>query len=55
MVLSLALAYMLSADWPASGLWAVGFLVGIKLIFAGMSIVMVGGAQAVVADAIDQA
>jgi uncharacterized membrane protein HdeD (DUF308 family) len=36
---TLALAVMIGAQWPLSGLWAVGTLVGIHLLFAGTSLI----------------
>ena len=40
--LSVVLGFMLLQDWPLSGLWAVGTLVGINLIFSGAALVSVG-------------
>ena len=34
-LVSLVLGWMIYADWPLSGVWAVGILVGIRLVFAG--------------------
>jgi uncharacterized membrane protein HdeD (DUF308 family) len=39
-VLSLILGAMIWAQWPASGLWVIGLLVGIQLLFTGWSLVM---------------
>jgi len=36
------LGFLLLREWPLSGLWAVGTLVGINLVFAGFSLVSVG-------------
>jgi len=36
---SIVLAYMIWREWPFSGQWAIGMLVGIRLIFAGWSII----------------
>jgi len=33
---------MIAVEWPMSGAWAVGTLVGIALIFDGWSLVMAG-------------
>jgi hypothetical protein len=38
------LGFLLLKEWPLSGLWAVGTLVGINLLFAGFSIIAVGSA-----------
>ncbi len=43
-VLSVILGYMLLSQWPWSGLWAVGTLVGINLLFSGFSLVAIGSA-----------
>ncbi len=42
--LGVILGYMLLSEWPLSGLWAVGTLVGINLLFSGFSIVAIGSA-----------
>jgi uncharacterized membrane protein HdeD (DUF308 family) len=42
--LGVILGFMLLKEWPLSGLWAVGTLVGINLIFSGFSIIAVGSA-----------
>jgi len=41
-VASVVLAVLLWRQWPASGAYAVGMLVGIRLIFSGWSIAMLG-------------
>ena len=43
-IASVILGFMLLRDWPLSGLWAVGTLVGINLIFSGATMVSVGSA-----------
>jgi uncharacterized membrane protein HdeD (DUF308 family) len=39
-VLSLVLGVMIWAQWPAAGLWVIGLLVGIQLLFTGWSMLM---------------
>ncbi len=41
-ILSLVLAGMIIYEWPVSGLWAIGVLVGVRLIFAGWSMIALG-------------
>lgn len=41
-IVSVILAVMIWNQWPLSGAWAVGVLVGIQLIFAGMTMITVG-------------
>ncbi|WP_051710025.1 HdeD family acid-resistance protein [Andreprevotia chitinilytica] len=36
-IITTLLGFMLSAQWPASGLWAIGTLVGISFVFNGIS------------------
>ena len=43
-VLSVILGFMLLREWPLSGLWAVGTLIGINLMFSGFSIIAIGSA-----------
>ena len=40
--LSVLLGFMLLREWPLSGLWAVGTLVGINLIFSGVAMLSIG-------------
>ena len=39
-ILSVILGLMIWAKWPASGLWVIGLLIGIQLLFTGWSLVM---------------
>ena len=41
-VISLLLGIMIWRQFPLSGAWAVGVLVGIRLIFAGWTMIMLG-------------
>ncbi|MCK5529288.1 MAG: HdeD family acid-resistance protein [Kiritimatiellae bacterium] len=41
---SLILGVMIWRRWPLSGLWAIGVLVGIKILFAGWSMLFLGAA-----------
>ena len=43
-VIALVIAAMILEAWPASSVWAIGTLVGINMIFSGISRLMVGGA-----------
>jgi uncharacterized membrane protein HdeD (DUF308 family) len=40
----LVLGILLLWEWPLSGVWAIGTLVGINLIFTGFSVVSIGSA-----------
>jgi uncharacterized membrane protein HdeD (DUF308 family) len=42
--MSLLLGFLLLKEWPLTGLWAIGTLVGINLLFAGFSMISVGSA-----------
>ena len=46
-VASVVLAVLLWRQWPASGAYVVGMLVGIRLIFSGWSIAMLGMLSAI--------
>jgi uncharacterized membrane protein HdeD (DUF308 family) len=39
-LITLALAVMIWVHWPSSSIWAIGTLVGVSLIFSGMTRVM---------------
>jgi uncharacterized membrane protein HdeD (DUF308 family) len=42
--MGVVLGILLLKEWPLSGVWAIGTLVGINLLFAGMSIISIGSA-----------
>jgi uncharacterized membrane protein HdeD (DUF308 family) len=44
-LLSLALGIMIYAQWPSSSLWILGLFLGIDLIFAGWTLVMLSMAS----------
>lgn len=41
-ILSLVLGVMIWSQFPLSGAWAIGLLVGINLVFSGWSLIMIG-------------
>ena len=43
-LVSVLLSYMISNQWPLSGAWAVGVLVGVQLIFSGITMITLGSA-----------
>jgi uncharacterized membrane protein HdeD (DUF308 family) len=47
--MGVVLGFLLLREWPLSGLWAIGTLVGINLLFSGLSIISVGAAARSVA------
>jgi len=38
------LGFLLLREWPLSGLWAIGTLAGVNLVFSGFSMISVGSA-----------
>lgn len=48
-IVSVLLAVLIWRQWPVSGTWAIGLLVGIKLLFAGWAVVALGAATGSVA------
>ena len=50
-VLSLLLGLMIWRQFPVSGIWALGTLVGIQLVFSGWTLIAVGGMARDAADA----
>ena len=44
-LLSMILAWLLWRQWPLSGAWAVGVLVGVELLFTGLALVAVAQAS----------
>ena len=43
-LVSVALGVMLAMQWPVSGLWFIGFAVGVDLLFHGWALLMFGAA-----------
>jgi len=41
-IVSLLLGIMLWRQWPLSGAWAVGVLIGVRILFTGWSMVALG-------------
>ncbi len=53
-IASVFLACFLWSDWPVSGQYAVGILIGIRLIFTGWTMAMIGAVGDAVSDEIEQ-
>jgi len=53
-IASIVLAYLLWREWPVSSQYAVGILVGIRLIFTGWSMAMLGAVGESVSDEIER-
>jgi uncharacterized membrane protein HdeD (DUF308 family) len=51
---TIALGWMILKGWPVSGVWAVGILVGVRLLFAGMTMLTMGTAGRQVAKTMQQ-
>ncbi len=52
-IVSLLLAFLIWRQWPTSAAWFVGVVVGVRLMFAGWGMLMIGSVQAAVADTIE--
>ena len=48
-VMGVLLGFLLLREWPLSGTWAIGTLVGVNLVFSGFSMISVGSAARSVA------
>lgn len=53
-VASIVLAVLLWRQWPASGTYAIGMLLGIRLIFTGWSIAMLGMVGDAAVDSVEE-
>ena len=51
-IITVLLAGMIWWEWPLSGAWAIGVLLGVRLIFSGLSIIMLGSVGASVGNKI---
>jgi len=54
-IVSIVLGVMIWRQFPLSGVWAIGVLLGIKLLFGGMIMVATGSTVRAVAGAMDTA
>jgi len=54
-IASVVLAVLMWRQWPATGAFAIGLFLGIRLIFTGWSIAMLGAAADAVVDVVEQA
>jgi len=52
-IVSVLLAIMVWRQWPLSGLWLIGVLVGVKLMFMGWMLVAIGGTARAVASSME--
>ena len=52
-IVSVILGIMIWRQWPLSGAWAVGVLVGIRMLMSGFELMAIGGAAGDVANALD--
>ena len=48
-VMGVLLGFLLLREWPLSGTWAIGTLVGVNMVFSGFSMISVGSAARSVA------
>jgi uncharacterized membrane protein HdeD (DUF308 family) len=42
-LISLVFVYLLWKQWPLSGAWAIGVLVGLELLFTGLALIILSG------------
>lgn len=54
-IVSIALAVMIYKQFPESALWLVGVLVGVRLLFTGMTMIMLGSASEAVIREVEKA
>jgi len=50
--MSIVLSVLIWSQWPLSGAWAIGILVGVRLVFAGTAMIALGSAIGTVRDAV---
>jgi uncharacterized membrane protein HdeD (DUF308 family) len=54
-IVTIALGGFIAYEWPFSGIWAIGVLLGVRLIIAGWSIITVGAVGEAVSSELQQA
>jgi uncharacterized membrane protein HdeD (DUF308 family) len=50
--MSILLSGLIWSQWPLSGAWAIGILVGVRLVFAGTAMIALGTAIGIARDAV---
>ena len=50
--MSILLSALIWSQWPLSGAWAIGILVGVRLVFAGTAMIALGSAIGTARDAV---
>jgi uncharacterized membrane protein HdeD (DUF308 family) len=53
-IVTLVLGVMIWRGWPVSGAWAIGVLVGIRLIFSGITMLVLGSVGREIGKQVDQ-
>ena len=51
-IAAIVLSILIWRNWPLSGPWAIGVLVGARLLFAGWAMMMLGGMGEAAADSL---
>lgn len=54
-IVSVLLAWMVGREFPVSGLWVVGTMAGVSLLFSGMTTITLAGTARKVAGAVEKA
>ena len=54
-IVSIILGVMIWRQFPVSAVWLVGVLVGIRLVFAGLTMIMMGAVAKSIADDVEEA
>ncbi len=54
-IIAVLLGFMIWRQWPASGAWAVGLLVGVHILLSGWTMIILGTGARRVADAVEEA
>lgn len=54
-IVSIILGVMIWRQFPVSAVWLVGVLVGIRLVFAGWTMIMLGGVSEAIVDEVEKA
>ncbi len=54
-IVSLLLGIMIWRQFPFSGIWAVGVLVGVRMLMSGITFITIGGAAGRIVEKVDQA
>ena len=54
-IITLLLGLIIWRQWPLSGVWAIGILIGVRILMIGMTMIFMGSAARVIGKGLESA